>query len=63
MRRAPHRRDAGARACLRGEAEGAAIDPIGIYDLTMSSETMVSEGTMEIYGEPGGYLGRVSVEA
>ena len=43
------------------DAEGAAIDPTGIYDLTMSSETMVSEGTMEIYGEPGGYLGRVSV--
>lgn len=46
---------------VEAEGEGAAIDPIGIYDLTMSSETMVSEGTMEIYGEPGGYLGRVSV--
>ncbi len=37
------------------------MDPVGIYDLTMSSETMVSEGTMEVYGEPGGYVGRVSV--
>ena len=27
----------------------------------MSSETMVSRGTMEIQGEPGAYLGRVSV--
>lgn len=41
--------------------EEAAMDPVGIYDLTMSSETMVSEGTLEIYGEPGAYLGRVSV--
>ena len=39
----------------------AAMDPVGVYDLTMSSETMVSEGTLEIYGEPGAYLGRVSV--
>lgn len=46
---------------VEAERSGAAIDPIGMYDLTMSSETMVSEGTMEIYGEPGGYLGRVSV--
>ncbi len=41
--------------------DAAALDPVGVYDLTMSSETMVSEGTMEIYGEPGAYLGRVSV--
>ena len=41
--------------------EAAAMDPVGVYDLTMSSETMVSEGTLEIYGEPGAYLGRVSV--
>lgn len=39
----------------------AAMDPVGVYDLTMSSETMVSEGTLEIYGEPGEYLGSVSV--
>lgn len=41
--------------------ETAAMDPVGVYDLTMSSETMVSEGTMEIYGEPGGYEGRISL--
>ena len=42
-------------------AQGEPMDPVGVYDLTMSSETMVSEGTMEINGEPGAYLGRVSV--
>ena len=58
-------------ACVRREpevppdtvpaAESAVLDPVGVYDLTMSSETMVSEGTMEIYGEPGEYRGRFSV--
>lgn len=56
---APRRLDATPEPAPATEA--AAMDPVGVYDLTMSSETMVSEGTMEIYGEPGAYLGRVEV--
>ena len=39
----------------------SAFDPVGRYELTMSSETMVSEGTMEIRGEPGRYTGMIAV--
>ena len=42
-------------------AGAAVLDPVGVYDLTMSSEIMVSEGTMEIRGRPGRYLGSISV--
>lgn len=37
------------------------FDPVGRYDLTMSSATMVSEGSMEIRGEPGGYTGMINI--
>lgn len=40
---------------------GDAFDPVGRYDLTMSSEGMVSEGTMDIGGEPGRYTGLVAI--
>ena len=43
------------------EADSEALNPVGAYDLTMSSETMVSEGKMEIRGEPGRYVGTVAV--
>ena len=43
------------------EAEAEALDPVGVYDLTMSSETMVTEGKMEIRGEPDRYVGTVAV--
>ena len=39
----------------------AGFDPVGRYDLTMSSATMVSEGSMEIRGEPGGYTGLINI--
>ncbi len=38
-----------------------AFDPVGRYSLTMSSETMVSEGSMEIRGEPGRHSGVIDI--
>lgn len=43
------------------EAGSEALNPVGTFDLTMSSETMVSEGKMQIRGEPGRYVGTVAV--
>lgn len=43
------------------EAETAPLDPVGAYELTMSSEVMVAEGTMEIRGKPGNYVGTVDI--
>lgn len=37
------------------------LDPVGTYDLSMSSVTLVSDGTMVIRGEPGNYRGTFSV--
>ncbi len=37
--------------------EQAVMDPVGIYDVTMSSQSDVSEGTIEIRGRPGRYHG------
>ena len=42
-------------------AEEPVLDPVGVYDLSMSSVTQVSDGTMEIRGEPGNYRGTFSV--
>lgn len=42
-------------------SEGPALDPLGVYDMTMSSESLVSEGMMEIRGSPGNYRGRLVV--
>jgi len=44
-----------------GELPPATFDPVGWYDVTMSSERMVSEGTMDIRGEPGSYTGMIAV--
>ncbi len=41
--------------------EQPVVDPVGDYDLSMSSATQVSDGTMEIRGEPGDYRGLFSV--
>lgn len=35
--------------------------PTGIYDVTMASQGMVSEGTMTIRGVPGDYRGTLSI--
>ncbi len=35
----------------------AALDPVGVYDLTMSSQSRVSRGTFEIRGGPRKYHG------
>lgn len=35
----------------------ATLDPLGEYEVTLSSESLVSEGTMTIEGEPGAYRG------
>ncbi len=44
--------------CAHGPAVGeAALDPLGEYEVTLSSESLVSEGTMSIEGEPGAYRG------
>ena len=37
------------------------LDPVGTYDLSMSSATLVSDGTMVIRGAPGSYRGSFSV--
>lgn len=47
-----------------GPAPGGVFDPAGGYEVTMSSERMVSEGTMEVRGipdEPGSYTGVITV--
>ncbi len=43
------------------EAGAEVLDPVGTYDLTMSSDIMVAEGTMEIRGRPGRYVGTVAI--
>lgn len=43
------------------EAGVELLDPVGVYDLVMSSQIMVTEGTMQIRGEPGNYVGTVAV--
>ena len=42
-------------------AEESILDPVGTYDLSMSSEIQVSDGTMTIHGEPGNYRGTFTV--
>lgn len=37
--------------------ETTRMDPLGQYEVTLSSESLVSEGTMSIRGEPGAYRG------
>ncbi len=44
-----------------GSGPASVFEPTGEYDVTMSSERMVSEGTMDIRGEPGGYAGVITV--
>lgn len=47
-----------------GPAPAGAFEAAGEYEVTMSSERMVSEGTMEvrgIRGEPGSYTGVITV--
>lgn len=41
--------------------EGAVLDPVGVYDVTMSSQSSVSEGIIEIGGKPGRYHGSLQV--
>lgn len=43
-----------AHAPVVGEAT---LDPLGEYEVTLSSESLVAEGTMTIEGEPGAYRG------
>ena len=43
------------------DARANVFDPVGWYEVTMSSESMVSEGTMDIRGEPGNYAGMIAV--
>ena len=43
------------------DVQGPALNPVGGYDLTMSSESQVSEASMSISGRPGVYTGRVVV--
>lgn len=44
--------------CAHGPAGGeASLDPLGEYEVTLSSESLVSEGMMTIQGEPGAYRG------
>lgn len=44
--------------CAHGAAVGdARLNPLGEYDVTLSSESLVSEGTMSIEGGPGAYRG------
>ncbi len=45
------------------DVQGLVMDPVGVYDLTMSSESQVSEASMLIRGQPGAYTGRVAVGA
>lgn len=52
---------AGAPATDAAPPPGGVFDPVGFYDVTMSSERMVSEGTMSIRGEPGNYTGMIAV--
>lgn len=44
-----------------GPTPAGVFNPVGWYDVTMSSERMVSEGTMDIRGEPGNYTGMMAV--
>ena len=37
------------------------MDPVGVYDVTMSSQSQVSKGTIEIRGKPGRYHGSVQL--
>lgn len=41
--------------------EGTVLDPVGVYDVTMSSQSQVSEGTIEIRGRPGRYHGSLQL--
>ena len=43
------------------DVQGLVMDPVGVYDLTMSSESQVSEASMLIKGQPGAYSGSVVV--
>lgn len=50
------------RAGAQGPADGTGShDPTGIYDVTLASQGMVSEGTMTLRGVPGDYRGTLSV--
>lgn len=44
-----------------GESQEGVDPPTGIYDVTMASQGMVSEGTMTIRGVPGDYRGTLSI--
>ena len=52
---------AGCATLPEPAVEEPVLDPVGVYDLSMSSVTQVSEGTMEIRGEPGDYRGMLTV--
>ena len=52
---------AGCASAPAPASEQPVPDPVGDYGLSMSSATRVSEGTMEIRGEPGDYRGLFSV--
>ncbi len=41
--------------------EESVLDPVGTYDLSMSSATQVSDGSMTIRGQPGNYRGTLTV--
>ena len=41
-------------------SEAPSFDPTGIYDVTMATQGMVSEGTMTIRGIPGDYRGTLA---
>lgn len=51
----------GCAASPARTTEESVLDPVGTYDLSMSSATQVSDGTMTIRGEPGNYRGTFSV--
>ena len=52
---------AGCATAPAPATEERILDPVGTYDLSMSSVTLVSDGTMVIRGEPGNYRGTFSV--
>lgn len=51
----------GCAASAARATEESILDPVGTYDLSMSSVTQVSDGTMTIRGEPRNYRGTFSV--
>ena len=50
----------GSACATTSGGEAPSFDPTGIYDVTMASQGLVSEGTMTVRGVPGRYRGTLS---